>query len=239
MVAVKSAKPRKKGRPTTRGSVGKEALVAAAREALKRKTPGEITLNEIAVIAGVDPALIRYYYGQLEDLFAEAATEITREMRGRLAALIAEKGSPREKLERRIKVYLEVFRANPHYHRLIVQSLHRSKTSDRTSVSRLLEQSLEELDEIVREGAARGELKDLDPRFLQLGIAAMCEFFHSAHPIFEAIFGPAAANDAKFVDAYREFIIALISESGGTRNSRSRRASASRARARRPAAHAA
>ena len=36
------------------------------------------------------------------------------------------------------------------------------------------------------------ELKKLDPRFLQLGAAAMCEVFFSAHPIFEAIFGPTA-----------------------------------------------
>src|ERR1700755_3516313 len=99
MISKTKPRPvRRTGRPTTRGSVGKEALVAAAREALKRKPPGEITLNEIAQIAGVDPALIRYYFGQLSDLFAEAATEITRELRGRLAALITHKGSPRESL---------------------------------------------------------------------------------------------------------------------------------------------
>jgi hypothetical protein len=52
----------------------------------------------------------------------------------------------------------------------------------------------------------------LDSRFLQLAIVAMCEFFFSAHPVFEAFFGD-DANDPKFVDKYSHLIIALISRS--------------------------
>jgi AcrR family transcriptional regulator len=210
--------------------VGKDALVAAAREALKRKPPGEITLHEIAQIAGVDPALIRYYFGQLGDLFTEAAAEITRELRGRLAALIVEKGTAREKLKRRIHVYLDVFRANPNYHRLIIESVHLSDNPNREVVLRLLRQSLEELEDLVREGATAGELKDVDARFLQLGIAAMCEFFFSAHPIFEGIFGP-EANAPAFVETYANFITELMtaqpakrSPAASTRKSSSRKA---------------
>jgi AcrR family transcriptional regulator len=214
VVSTKARIGRGKGRPTTRGSVGKDALVAAAREALKRKPPGEITLNEIAQIAGVDPALIRYYFGQLSDLFAEAATEITRELRGRLAALIAQKGSARESLQRRILVYLDVFRTNPNYHRLIIESVHLSDNPNRQTVLRLLRQSLEELEDLVREGSSSGELKAVDARFLQLSIAAMCEFFFSARPIFQGVFG-AEADDPNFVETYARFITSLVSEPHG------------------------
>jgi AcrR family transcriptional regulator len=214
VVSTKTRIARGKGRPTTRGSVGKDALVAAAREALKQKPPGELTLNEIAQIAGVDPALIRYYFGQLSELFAEAATEITRELRGRLAALIAQKGSARESLQRRILVYLDVFRTNPNYHRLIIESVHLSDNPNRQTVLRLLRQSLEELEDLVREGSSSGELKAVDARFLQLAIAAMCEFFFSARPIFQGIFG-AEADDPSFVEAYARFVTTLVSESPG------------------------
>jgi AcrR family transcriptional regulator len=211
-VSAKIKNPRGQGRPTNRGSVGKDALIAAAREALKRKPPGEITLHEIAQIAGVDPALIRYYFGQISDLFTATATEITRELRGRLAALISEKGSVRDKLQRRILIYLDVFRTNPNYHRLIIESVHLSGNPNREPVLRLLRQSLEELEDLVREGSESGELKSVDARFLQLAIAAMCEFFFSAHPIFEVIFG-AEANDPSFVETYSRFITTLVSES--------------------------
>ncbi len=76
---------------------------------------------------------------------------------------------------------------------------------------RLLRQSLEELEDLVREGSSSGELKAVDARFLQLAIAAMCEFFFSAHPIFQGIFG-AEADDPSFVETYARFITTLVSE---------------------------
>ena len=79
---------------------------------------------------------------------------------------------------------------------------------------RLLRQSLEELEDLVREGASSGELKAVDARFLQLAIAAMCEFFFSARPIFQGIFG-AEADDPSFVETYARFITTLVSEPHG------------------------
>jgi len=210
---ISKTKPRharRTGRPTTRGSVGREALIAAAREALRRKPPGEITLNEISQIAGVDPALIRYYFGQLSSLFTEAATEITRELRGRLASQIAEKGTVQNSLHRRIQAYMAVFKENPYYNRLMIEAVHLSDSPSRQTVLRLVSHSLDEMRDLAADGSRTGEIKTLDPRFLQLAIVAMCEFFFSAHPVFEAIFGE-EAKDPKFDETYADFILSLIS----------------------------
>jgi AcrR family transcriptional regulator len=216
---VKPRKPRKRGRPVTHSSVGRDALVAAAREALKRKPPGEITLHEIAQIAKVDPALIRYYFGQLPELFMEATTEVTRELRGKLAGLITLKGSVRERLNQRIRVYLGVFRENPNYNRLLIDVVHLSEHPNRDAVLRLFRHSLDEMRELVQEGVATGEIKDIDSRFLQLAIASMAEFFYSARPVFEAIFGE-EAKQTNFVNQYAGMIVALIESSGEARNPR-------------------
>src|SRR3569832_1819117 len=101
MVARKQANARRQGRHTIKGSVGRDALVEAARQALKTKGPAEITLAVSAQSAGVDRALIRYYFGRLDDLLAAAAVEITKDLRSRLAALITQRGSARSRLERR------------------------------------------------------------------------------------------------------------------------------------------
>ena len=108
-------------------------------------------------------------------------------------------------------VYLDVFRTNPNYHRLIIESVHLSDNPNRQTVLRLLRQSLEELEDLVREGSSSGEFKAVDARFLQLAIAAMCEFFFSARPIFQGIFG-AEADDPSFVETYAHFITNLVSE---------------------------
>ena len=189
-VARKSPrKTRRQGRPTIKGSVGGDALIEAARQALKTKSPAEVTLAEIAQIAGVDRALIRYYFGHLNDLLAAAAVEITKDLRSRLATLINQRGSARSRLERRIAVYLELFRDNPNYHRLVVDHVYRRDSEHKRTVRRLLQQSVDELDDLLREGVQSGEFRAVDQRLVQIAIGAMCEFFFSAHPVVQAILG--------------------------------------------------
>jgi hypothetical protein len=79
--------------------------------------------------------------------------------------------------------------------------------------------------ELAAEGSRTGEIKTLDPRFLQLAIVAMCEFFFSAHPVFEAIFGE-ETKDPKFGETYADFILSLVSTSqSGAAKSRGPRTS--------------
>jgi AcrR family transcriptional regulator len=200
-------KTRRQGRPTIKGSVGRDALVGAARLALKTKGPAEVTLAEIAQIAGVDRALIRYYFGHLDDLLAAAAVEITKDLRSRLAALINQRGSARSRLERRIAVYLELFRDNPNYHRLVVDHVYRRETEHKRVVLRLLQQSVEELDELLREGVQTGEFRAVDQRIVQIAIGAMCEFFFSAHPVVQGILGGGAAASESFAQSVATLIV--------------------------------
>lgn len=209
-VAKKSPrKTRRQGRPTIKGSVGRDALIEAVRQALKTKSPAEVTLAEIAQIAGVDRALIRYYFGHLDDLLATAAVEITKDLRSRLAALISQRGSVRSRLERRIAVYLELFRDNPNYHRLVVDHIYQRESEHKRIVLRLLEQSVDELDELLREGVQSGEFRAVDQRVVQIAIGAMCEFFFSAYPVVQAILG-AAPGVSMAPDAFARSVTTLI-----------------------------
>jgi TetR/AcrR family transcriptional regulator len=209
-VARKPAKPRSQGRPTIKGSVGRDVLVEAARQALRTKSPAEITLAVIAQIAGVDRALIRYYFVRLDDLFAAAAVEITNDLRSQLAGLINQRGSTRSRLERRIEVYLGLFRDNPNYHRLVVDHVYRHDTEDKRVVLRLLRQSVEELDELLREGVQSGEFRAVDQRMVQIAIGAMCEFFFSAQPVVQAILGGAAAGASTSPRAFAQSVATLL-----------------------------
>lgn len=221
--AKKIPRTRKQGRPTTKGSVGRDALVAAVREALKTRSPAEITLAEIAEIAGVDRALIRYYFGHLRDLLTAAAVDITKDLRSRLATLINHRGNARTRLEQRILVYLELFHDNPNYHRLVVDHVYQRDSEDKHMVLRLLRQSVDELEELLREGIKNGEFRAVDHRAAQIAIGSMCEFFFSARPVVTAIFGT-AAKDAAALETFAQSIATLIvgPQQSGRTNAESR-----------------
>src|ERR1700679_3257398 len=98
---------RQKGRPRAgTDRVGITKVIETARRLLQERRPPQITRAEVAKAAGVDQKLVRYYFGDYEDLFdqviglaiqdLEAVMErasrpqktATRVMRERVKALI-------------------------------------------------------------------------------------------------------------------------------------------------------
>jgi hypothetical protein len=78
---------RSQGRPTrnSKSAVGRDELIEATRRLLGEKPPSEIGRLDVARKADVDPALIRYYFGNLGNLMTEVTAMLTREMHGRIA----------------------------------------------------------------------------------------------------------------------------------------------------------
>lgn len=71
---------RGKGRPTAAASgVGRDMLIQAARDLLQELPPAQVTSTAIAKRAGSDPALVRYYFGNRENLLFEVAKQIGEE----------------------------------------------------------------------------------------------------------------------------------------------------------------
>ena len=74
----KKQERRGKGRPTASASgVGREALVSAARSLLQELPPAQVTSTAVAKRANADPALVRYYFGNRENLLFEVANRLS------------------------------------------------------------------------------------------------------------------------------------------------------------------
>src|SRR6478736_1881639 len=68
---------RRRGRPgPSQGVVGREAIIAAASQLLEKLPPHQVPNVVIARKAGVDPALVRYYFSNREDLLLEVIKHI-------------------------------------------------------------------------------------------------------------------------------------------------------------------
>lgn len=85
-------------RPRGRAAV-EEAVVAAARELYRERSPAEVTMREIADTAGVNRGLLHHYFGRKEDLIAaivsdasERAATVVREAADLEAALATVRG---------------------------------------------------------------------------------------------------------------------------------------------------
>ncbi len=190
-------------------AVGQQTVLAAVREALKTTPPGELTFNQIAALAGVDQRLIRYYFGPLPDLLRAVAVEITQDLRSRFIAAHSRGGTPRERIRRRVMIFLEMFGDNPHYHRLVVDFLVTAGGAERDAALDGFRQSIKELDLSLREARDANGLLPLDARLAHVMTAALCEFLFSAKPVFTSLFGQQAETPA-FRQRYCDFVTDLL-----------------------------
>lgn len=188
--APAAAGRRGQGRPPRADAEDTRArLIAATRALLHTTKPAKVTRFDIAREAGVDPALVRYYFGNKSAVFAEVIRSVTEELKTRRAAL-PKHGPVVERLRAYLGVWLEVFTENPHFHELVVEQVFYADEKEAPQrLRKFVERAYPELAELVAEGVAGGELRDTEPRFVYLAIVALTEFFATASPLVEALFG--------------------------------------------------
>ena len=66
--------PRRRGRPTGGGGDARPAIIAAARAEFAAKGFAATSLRSVAAAAGVDPSLVRHYFGDKNGLIAASLT---------------------------------------------------------------------------------------------------------------------------------------------------------------------
>jgi TetR/AcrR family transcriptional regulator len=181
---------RGKGRPAAAGGeVGKEGLLRAARAVLRETPPALVTRQMVAERAGADPALVRYYFGTVENLIAEVAQATNEEVRQRIDAAKAN-AEPEDTLRARIEATLAMFLENPHHHEIMLRYQLGPRNGEIKERWRAgLASSLDEMKDILARGAAAGELRAVDERYLHLVVIGALQFFSNSEPLLKDMFG--------------------------------------------------
>ena len=208
--AAPAAAKRGQGRPQKSDAEATRArLIDAARALMHVAKPAKITRFDIARQAGVDPALVRYYFGNKAAVFAEVIRVVTEELRAKRDAL-PKTGPVIDRLRAYLQVWLEVFTDNPHFHELVVEQVFYADESGAPKMlKKFVERAYPELERLVAEGVANRELRAAEPRFVYLAIIALTEFFATASPLVDALFGK-RGGASKLRSEYGAFAAGLL-----------------------------
>jgi AcrR family transcriptional regulator len=204
----KKLERRGKGRPTASDSgVGREALVGAARELLQELPPAQVTSTAIARRANADPALVRYYFGNRENLLFEVAKQIGEEAN----RPPPDDGDPIELLADMIHNTFRFTRSAKHMQRLMIEELDsasspevREKMRDWNRQPIANYARIQELDRA-------GKLRPFDPLFMYLAVVGISDFFASGAPLIELV-APDGTDIAELGREYENFVVELISD---------------------------
>ncbi len=148
-----------------------------------------VTLRQVADRAGVEPALVHYYFGGKQGLLDAVIAEVA----GRALAKAQEAVQSDGSVEQRLRAYIEGWVAgiaeDPYFPRLAAeQVLFAEGEVIDDFVERFVRPNLAILRSLLDEGTASGAFREVDPRFLIPTITGACLWFFLAAPVVQRVF---------------------------------------------------
>ena len=232
-LATRKKKTRGIGRPTNKGSIGKEVLIEKVAHLLCTLPPEKLSLTAAAQAANVHLTLLKYYFHDRTRLLTEVARHLTLKLKEQLEAAEDDRPPPPERLRIRIDAMVDFYFENPFYHRLMVEIM--TETEDPLAIELInvwMSRTLEIYRGIMADGVEQGSLRALDVSFTYLAMMGLCEQFHYSLRLFanrtsEPTADARSASSADAAKRYKAFLYDFVFNGLGARPTDSRMGAAS------------
>lgn len=163
-----------------------QRILDAARRVFTRKGFDGARMQEIADEAGINKALVHYYYRSKEKLFAEIFREAFSTMLPAIAHVFMGQGAIGQKIELFVEKYLSIVLQNPFIPLFVLNEMHRSpETFFNEFIPPDLKIRIKGVMAMFENAAEKGEIANIDPRHLMINIMALCVFPFVARPMLQ------------------------------------------------------
>src|ERR671929_937846 len=210
----------------------RDQILDAAEQLFARQGFAATTIKQIGAAAGVNSALLYYYFDDKETLYREM---IRRIMSGFVAIgtkLLAHADSPEEGIRALVHLQAELMATRPQVPRLIARELvdHEAAHAEQ-EIARLAASTFKTLCDLIEHGQRAGIFRrDLVPQFAAISVVSQVVYFNIARPAVGILLGygpkgvpPETAR--AFADHAADFAIAAIAEHGPADPRRARKVS--------------
>jgi TetR/AcrR family transcriptional regulator len=176
-----------------RGEDSRAAILRAAIAEFSEQGEAGARTHAIATAAGVNKALLHYYFGTKEALYGAVLDEVFTGLADRFLAVIHGPGTPGERLLRYFLAHFDHLAAAGGYARLMGHEMMQVRRGEPTRISRVVRVCFgplhAALSETVAEGIRTGELRPQDPGPAVLALTGVNVFYFISTPFFREISG--------------------------------------------------
>ncbi len=161
------------------------------------------SIRNIAKEAGINIAMVSYYFGSKEKLLEALILYRTNDTRMQLDHLLNEPIEPAAKLDKLIELYISRVNANRCIYQIVHFELNNNKRDlDLKAFTEVKKRNVEMLGQIIRQGQDAGVFrKDVNLVLIPPTIIGIIFQFHTSRPLYEEMFN--LRTDAAF-NAYIE-----------------------------------
>lgn len=166
-----------------------ERILEAARSVFVSKGLAGARMQDIADAAGINKALLHYYFRSKEKLFEQIFKEVSVHFFPRIMEIFDEELSLFEKIRRLAEEYIDQLKATPYLPVFIINEINRQPEAFIEKMWKGRKPPIYKFVAQVKEEIEAGHIRPVDPIQLFLHLLSLCVFPFLARPIFETVGG--------------------------------------------------
>jgi AcrR family transcriptional regulator len=186
--------------------VGRDVIVGAARQVLEKLPPHQATFSSIARKAGVDPALVRYYFNSREKLLLAVIEDILTDWSVHHPSAAT---SPSARLAAQISDMLDFALQVRSMQRLMIDECAESKSAEVRRRVRDMNAGRVNFYTMLMHTEGKPAREATDPLFMHVAVIGLCEFFAAAQAMIRPL-APAGMDPDELAARYKKFIVRLV-----------------------------
>lgn len=180
-----------------------DKIIAAARKVLFSKGYAGARMQDIADEAGINKALLHYYFRNKEKLFEVIFREAIGTMMPRISSAFSDaNASFGEKVKAFCETYISTWQEHPYIPMFVLHELHSGAGKN---FLKLMEDArfrpIREVLAAIEKAVKRKEIRKVDPHQLFLNMISLCMFPFLGAPVFRKVTG---INDKQFEKLMRD-----------------------------------
>lgn len=197
---------------TTAGDNTENNILVAAREVFILKGFEGARMQEIADRAGINKALLHYYFRSKENLFDAIFSEVASRLFPSVRQLLESDLAIKEKISFFVKIYLNMLYENPYVPGFVINTLN---TNPDRFLKYIINSGLNPmiLQQQIDEEVSRGLIRNLRAEHLLVNILGLCIFPYLAKPIIQNVFSMKDEEYQAYLESRQTEIIDFVLKS--------------------------
>jgi TetR/AcrR family transcriptional regulator len=177
-------------RARRRGESSRESILRAAIREFAREGVAGARTEAIAAAAGVNKALLYYYFKDKEALYDAVLDHVFSGVLHAVRHALSQPLPPRERIILYIKAHFDYIAANPPYHRIVNAEFLRAGR-DSSRMARVAHQYFRpiftSLSALLREGAESGDFHSVNPVHFVPSMISVIAFYFTTAPVMKLL----------------------------------------------------
>lgn len=184
----------------TKDTSTEKKILEAAREVFVQQGMKGARMQEIADRAGINKALLHYYFRSKDALFEKVFLETLQVNAPVLYGVMGKDLPLKQKLEEFTALYIEIMRQNPFMPLFIINEISQNPDKMLGKIGPHASAVVGKLRQQLIDEAKKGNIRQVEPVDLMSAIMGLCIFPVLAKPIFQPIFNLDAVEYNAFLD---------------------------------------